>query len=142
MRKYIRHPSDIPIEFNINFIPEEQKDLLNNISNGGLSFNSKVELDVGTVIKIRIPIVKPVFEATGNVVWCTEIGNNYEIGIEIIGKEQAFRTRMVEQVCHIEHYKREVFKSEGRVLSGMEAALEWIAKYAHIFPNNDSESGR
>jgi len=139
MRKYIRHPSDIPIEFNVNFIDEEQKNSLSNISNDGLSFHSNIQLDVGTVIQIRIPFVKPVFEANGCVAWCIALGNKYDIGVEIIGKEHAFRTRMVEQVCHIEQYKREMLKSEGRILSGKEAALEWIEKYAHIFPNTFSE---
>jgi hypothetical protein len=41
---------------------------------------------------------------------------------------------MVEQICHIEHYKREVAEREGRELSGQQAAKEWIAKYAASFP--------
>ena len=48
-----------------------------------------------------------------------------------------FRARMVEQVCHIEQYKHQVLKKEGRKLSGEEAALEWIQKYAPQFPGSD-----
>jgi hypothetical protein len=41
---------------------------------------------------------------------------------------------MVEQVCHIEQYKADVLKKEGRELTGEEAAKEWILKYAKDFP--------
>ena len=61
------------------------------------------------------------------------------MGVELLEKEEAFRTRMIEQICHIEHYKNEVYKTEGRELSGEEAALEWINKFAHTFPDFDLE---
>ena len=41
---------------------------------------------------------------------------------------------MIEQVCHIEHYRKEVMLREGRELSAQEAAREWISKYAGDFP--------
>jgi hypothetical protein len=44
---------------------------------------------------------------------------------------------MVEQVCHIENYKKEVYQTEGRLLTAEEAAVEWIHKYASQFPNLD-----
>jgi len=138
MRKYIRHPSDIPIEFNINNVDEEQRLSLSNISEGGLSFFSTVKLDVGSYIHIRIPVVDPPFETKGRVAWCTEVDERYEIGAEILGKDQVYRTRMVEQICHIEHYKNEVCKNEGRCMSGKEAAMEWINKYASDFPKGGS----
>jgi hypothetical protein len=37
---------------------------------------------------------------------------------------------MVEQVCHIEHYRKEVMVCEGRQLTSEDAAKEWVAKYA------------
>ena len=41
---------------------------------------------------------------------------------------------MVEQICHIEHYRRTVHESQGRSLSSHEAAPEWIERYAEAFP--------
>jgi hypothetical protein len=38
-------------------------------------------------------------------------------------------------VCHIENYKKEIYQTEGRVLSPEEAAMEWINKYAAQFSN-------
>ena len=135
MRKFIRHPSDIPIEFDVGDALLEQRERLNNVSLGGLSFQSKSSLPLGSSVTIRVPFVSPGFEARGQVAWCKRSGMGYDIGVALTDHEEFFRTRMVEQVCHIEHYKREVLKTEGRRLSGEEAALEWIAKYAHLFPD-------
>ncbi len=135
MRKYIRHPSDIPIEFDVVDGAHGRHETLNNISLGGLSFQSQTALPVGRVVNFRIPFVKPPFETVGRVVWCKRRRMGYDIGLELTNPDEAFRTRMVEQVCHIEHYKREIYKTEGRQMSGQEAALEWISKYAHLFPD-------
>jgi len=48
--------------------------------------------------------------------------------------EGAFSTRMVEQVQHIEHYRQEVLRVEGRILDDESAALVWITRYAATFP--------
>ena len=48
---------------------------------------------------------------------------------------------MVEQICHIEQYRREVLKKEGRRLSSEEAASEWIVKYASDFPDTGPDDG-
>jgi len=44
---------------------------------------------------------------------------------------------MVEQLCYIERYRREVREKEGRELDSSSAAAEWIAKYAANFPRID-----
>ena len=136
MRRFIRHPSDIPIEVYLEDIVTHSKEYLNNIGIGGLSFKSKVDLPEETIIKIKIPLVKPVFEATGRVVWCEKANGYYNVGVEFLEIDSAFRARMVEQVCHIEHYKKEISVREGRDLSGEEAAVEWIKKYAEMFPDD------
>ena len=143
MRKFIRHPSDIPIEVNIisKKASEQHSEPMSNISEGGLAFHSTTTLDLGTVIVIRIPIVEPTFEVRARVAWCEKDNDIYDIGVEIIDEEQAFQIRMVEQVCHIEHYKKKVLESEGRDLSGKEAAVEWIKKYAHSFPDAEALIG-
>lgn len=135
MRKYIRHPSDIPIEFDLTDGTREQRETLNDVSFGGLSFHSHTALPTNALVNIRVPFVSPVFQARAKVVWCRPSGLIFDIGVELVDHEDIFRTRMVEQICHIEHYKREILKMENRRLSGEEAALEWISKYAHLFPD-------
>ena len=135
MRNYIRHPSDIPIQF----VEEEQEapvsHSMHDVGYGGLSFNSNKPLAAGTQIHIRIDTVTPIFEAEGVVVWCQPEGDEFIVGIEFINKEDIFLARMVEQICHIEHYKKEMLEKEGRNLTSKQAATEWISKFARLFPN-------
>jgi len=44
--------------------------------------------------------------------------------------------RMIEQICYIEHYRKEVLLNEGRRITSEQAALEWIEKYAQDFPTD------
>lgn len=140
MRTFIRHPSDIPIEIYEADSSERNEKVLNNVSLGGLCFTSKSSYNERTMIRIKIALVSPVFEAVGRVVWCREENGHFDIGIEFNETRDAFRARMIEQVCHIEHYKREIREREGRILTGTEAALEWIGKYANTFQNEMSNN--
>ena len=110
---------------------------LNNVSLGGLSFHSKEPLQKGKILKVRIPFVDPPFETLAKVAWCEANVNYFDIGVELLDKDDAYKARMVEQICHIEQYKREVFEKEGRKLSGEEAASEWIEQFATEFPGAD-----
>ncbi len=139
MRSYIRHPSDISLQIDIRSekaaaIGQAGGQQLSNISRGGLAFNAPAPIAAGITITLKISSVKPAFEAEGLVTHCHQEEEHYVIGIEFLSKNSLFVARMVEQVCHIEHYKREIAKTEGRVLSGEEAAKEWIERYAAEFP--------
>jgi hypothetical protein len=137
MRKYIRHPSDIPIEINYANMSVTQEKKANNISPGGLSLQSDVYLPKDTVLEVRIPTVKPVFETRTRVVWCEKKDDHFDIGVEFSEQKEAYRARMAEQVCYIQHYKKEIEEKEGRVLSPRQAAMEWIDKYAKDFSGDE-----
>ncbi len=141
MRNFIRHPSSITIDFNLEELVTEGGEHLKNVSFGGLSFISRHNLTVGAVISIKIPLIQPMFQAVGRVSWCHPENNHFEVGIKFLDKNDMFRARMVEQVCHIEQYRRDVLKKEGRKLSGEEAAMEWIQKYAPQFPGSEETAG-
>ena len=138
IRKFIRHPSDVQIQVTMDWADDEYDDLnnetLNNVSLGGLSFISKQALEIHQKIKICIPVLETENTLTGNVVWCEKSSNGYEIGLEFDNTKEIFRLRMIEQICHIEHYRKEVERIEGRELSAEEAAREWISRYASDFP--------
>ena len=136
-RKYLRHILDIPIEIQMDEVAVSEEDYMLDISAGGLSFKSKIELKKGKKIHIKIPLIKPVFEAEGEVVWVRKNNDHYDIGIRFTQNIDIFRMRMVEQVCHIEQYKEDVKAKEGRILTGTQAALEWIQKYASKFPKEN-----
>ncbi|MDQ2694012.1 MAG: PilZ domain-containing protein [Pseudomonadota bacterium] len=136
-RAYIRHPSDMPIELVTDRAAAGQRrEHLANISFGGLCCESDKDLARGSLVKVRIPLVRPPFEATGKVIWCAPANGRFKVGVQFL-EEDAFRARMVEQVCYIEKYRAAVQESEGRRLSSEEAAVEWIGKYAAEFPNPD-----
>jgi len=138
IRKFIRHPSDVHIQVTMDWTDDEYDDLnnetLNNVSLGGLSFISKQALEIRQKIKICIPVLETENTLTGSVVWCEKSNNGYEIGLEFDDSKEIFRLRMIEQICHIEHYRKEVERIEGRELSADEAAKEWISRYASDFP--------
>jgi hypothetical protein len=106
-----------------------------NVSPGGLAFLASTCPMIGEVLRLRIPIVEPAFEADARVVWCTSEAEQFLVGVEFLDSKAAFRSRMVQQVCSIDNYRQEVKEREGRVLSTQEAASEWIAKYAGRFPD-------
>lgn len=139
MRTFIRHPSDVPIEIQLENWNTQNEQFLNNVSAGGLSFRSFILLEENAVIRIRISMVKPMFEARARVVWCRKENEHFDVGIEFVDLQDLFRARMIEQICRIEHYKKEMYEKEGRELSGREAALEWITKYAGSFHDENLE---
>jgi Tfp pilus assembly protein PilZ len=134
MRLYIRHPTDVPINFQLGDRASFGRENLTNFSEGGLCFLADEQIESGTEIHISIPITPPQFHVTGVVVWCRQEESCYLIGVKFTEEETAYAVRMVEQLCYIEHYKQSVKTTEGRVLSGEEAALEWIEKFAGKFP--------
>ena len=134
-REFIRHPTDIPVRWSLGEIVPPGGEHLRNISEGGLAFESHREIPVGATIEIQIPVVRPEVSIHGEVVWCRPAEDGrFEVGVRFTDAGQHFKMRMVEQVCHIEHYKIEVLEKEGRRLTSEEAAMEWIKRYAQDFP--------
>lgn len=134
MRRYIRHPSDIPISVSQDKLWHVPDESLLNVSFGGISFFSRTAYAKGNILKITISAVTPTYEANAKVCWCKIQKDGYEVGVELLSENDAYSVRMVEQVCHITHYQKQVCLKEGRDISGAVAAKEWIGKFAHEFP--------
>ncbi len=135
MRRFVRHPTDIPIRLEVAAL---QVDLdrdcqMTTVSQGGLSCEVAKAFPVGSLVDIDIPSICPAYHGRGEVVWCQPRGRHFEVGIRFTDREEAFKSRMVQQVCQIEHYKNLIFEREGRVLDGNQAAREWIDKFAARF---------
>ena len=139
MRQFIRHPTAIPIEVgNAPHLAGAAPQVVN-VSHGGLAFQSDVELAPGLIVEVRIPSMFPMFTTLGRVVWCKSCEPSYQLGVAFLDQDDAFRTRMVEQICHIENYRNDVSVAEGRQLSVEEAAAEWIDRFAAQFPDTSSD---
>ena len=140
IRKFIRHPVDVPIKVISSRVEDEQDiddnldQTITNVSLGGLAFVSPKPFAVLEHVRVTIPLLDRDNILIGNVAWCEKTGSGYEVGIEFEKSRDFFRMRMIEQICHIEHYRSEVLRKHGRELSAQEAAAEWISKYAGDFP--------
>lgn len=135
-REFIRHPADILIQIDTAAgTPTLQHG--HDVSFGGLAFASDSFLEPGSTVEVRIPDVRPVFKAHARVRWCRRDADQYMVGVEFLEHGAAFRIRMVEQICAIERYRREMQARDGKTPTSAEAAEEWISKYAAQFPNPD-----
>jgi len=124
----------MPIHCSVSGDVPPMREHLRNVSEGGLCFLAHVELEPGYPVHLRIPVIEQEFEADGIVVWCHHVVTGYEVGVRFADAQDRFCVRLVEQLCYIEEYRREVERDEGRKLSSEEAAAEWIANFAAEFP--------
>jgi hypothetical protein len=136
MRQFIRHPVDVPVEIRAGASGTASALHTHDIGLGGLALQSEFAVAIGSIVDVRIGCVQPPFAAHARVAWCrVRDDKRFELGVMFLDAEDAFLARMVEQVCHIEEYRRSVQRTERRVLSAEEAALEWIDKHAAQFPD-------
>ena len=138
MRQYIRHPSEMPIQYRLNAAKARNgKHLqkLHDISSGGLSFHADEKIEPGNSVHIEIEVRPPPFSADGIVVWCHKENDGYQIGLRFDDSDVEYSLRMIEQLCYIEQYRNEILQKEGRQLSSEQAAAEWISQFAADFPH-------
>lgn len=87
-------------------------------------------------VEVRFPVIDDNALLKGRVVWSRRLQQVCEIGVEFDDADQAYRLRMIEQICHIEHYRNEMRQRHGRDISAEQAAREWIERFAADFPGN------
>lgn len=140
-RRYVRHTVGVPLEVERlgESVPSGEAGV--NVSHDGLAFLSMSCPRVGEVLQLRIQTVEPVFVAQALVMWCRPEDGKFLVGVQFMDASDAFRSRMVQQVCAIERYRRELREHEGRELTTQEAAAEWIAKFAGRFPKAEGTAG-
>ena len=135
MRQFIRHPPNIPIEVRISPGSSYKTSPAKDVSHGGIAFVSDVAVEPGTTVELRIPCLKPMIElSAARVEWCRKQANRFIIGVRFTDLMETYRIRMVEQICHIESYRKYIQERHGRHLTVEDAAKEWINRYASSFP--------
>lgn len=131
-RRYLRHPSAIPVVVRrMRRRPGHAS--MQDASLGGLTFEFPKALAIGGMISVAVPSVTHA-ELHGHIVWSAKRGHGYIIGMAFASEQDALRSRIVEQICHIETYRREQLEHHGRPLSLEQAAGEWIRRHAAGFP--------
>ena len=104
-RKYIRHPTEIPIKYRLVGEKKHRKDIAKNISVGGLCFQASSFIEPGTKIILKFPTVDPGIKLTGTVVWCLEKNDLVDIGVEFEDEDIATRARIIEEICYSKKYE-------------------------------------
>lgn len=140
-REFLRHTVDVPLEVERIGGAEGLTEQGVNVSHGGLAFLSTVCPEVGDILRIRIPTVNPPFDGRARVAWCRPESGKFLVGVQFLESGVAYQSRMVQQVCSIEKYRKDVEEREGRVLTTQQAAAEWIDRYAGRFPDSRVTTG-
>lgn len=135
MRSFIRHDNELPIHVCLE-ADASGTDRLRNVSQGGLSFCHPTVLPVGGQVRVTMAANGSLFEAPCRVVWCRPEGEAWQVGVAFLEQDDLFRARMFEQVGQIEQYRQQECLNKGRNLSCQEAAIEWIGKFAAMFPRS------
>jgi len=136
MRQFIRHPANVPIDYQLGGKLETERPQLKNYSDGGVCFTTEEWVEPDVEIEISITTLPKPFQAKGTVVWCKSIDGRFEVGVRFQDADTTYALRMIEQICHIEQYRQELLEREGRKLSREEAAAEWIERYGADFPGS------
>ncbi len=136
-KTFIQHPADVALDYKLNAADNQLCLALDTPipKRGGLTFDNKKPLSVGSMVSLKIAPFRPALRVKGVVTYCTKRKDYYQIGVEFMNVDDAFRVRMTEQACYIEHYKNELQKEQGKKISREQAALEWIAICGASFPN-------
>ncbi len=128
MRKFIRHPADVPMEYALEGRNGRRRERLHNVGFGGLCFHCVSGLEPGTRLHMRIPVCQPPLNVDGIVAWCAARGGGYYTGVAFDAQAAEFSVRIAEQICHIVQYRLDIAQQQGRSLSGDQAALPMSGK--------------
>jgi hypothetical protein len=130
---YIRHPNDIPAQISLCSQNILSSNTASHSGKIGISLSTEHFYAIGTALEISIK--DPAFKASGHATWCIpERDGSFRTGLVFDDPATAYAVRMIEQICHIEQYRKKIKDDEGRALSSEDAAHEWIVRFAKDFP--------
>ena len=96
MRRFLRHPADVPIRYVVPGKLDANEKPLKNFSEGGLCFTTDEWIEPDVEIHLGIPTRSAVLEARGTVVWCKPIDGHFEVGVRFQEEATDFTIRMAE----------------------------------------------
>jgi hypothetical protein len=126
----IYHPLLVPV--NIRNVREEVE--MRSGCMGELAVHSPTRFSVGSQVLLSLYMAESTPSLYCRVIWLFGSEGRYLMGLTFDGEDEAYKMRMVEQLCHIHAYQHVVAKQEGRLLSDEDAAREWIDRYSKDFP--------
>ncbi len=132
-RRYIRHLLVSPLEFQVNDDPSiAEKTHTVDVSEGGLMFVARTPVEVGAMIKLKMPLYGKVFKINAKVVRASKNPDTglFEVGVAFVTYSDAFKVKLIEQIYLIEEYRVLRSLQLGRDMSIQEASKEWIKRYS------------
>ena len=82
-RKFTRYPTDTSISFVLDNMIGEHQLYLKDASQGGLCFNARGCIQLGTHLDIKMPVSDEELNAGGKITWCHPSDNGQcQLGIE------------------------------------------------------------
>ena len=132
---YIKHPTDIPLDYSIESAPTIVSAHTLNAHHSGMVFQTDASLPVGARINLQVMLNGAKLALHGSITHCMLMPEgHWDVGVTFLEDNEHYAMRMIEQACHIEHYRKLVAQA-GRELSPDEAAKEWIHQFAACFPD-------
>lgn len=132
-RRYVRHPIRVPLAVR----PKNAGHFLSraaDISEGGISFDSRVPMTQGDIVEVELPVHHSRFTLAGTVASSAPLpGGGFRIGLSFVEPGTAFKIKLAEQVLRIAELQQTLSKEAGREVSSREAAQVWVEKYAETF---------
>jgi len=100
-----------------------------------MAFMSADHYEAGDIVQVNYPSVENEDSLKGEIVWSRPQGERGFInGMKFLDEHTHFRARQVEQICHIEAYRKLQRERHDRELTHRQAAAEWIERFADKFP--------
>jgi len=134
-RKFIRHLLVSPLEYKVAEDEDFQTSKTVNVSEGGLLFMAKNDVQPGTIINIQIPLYEKTFKIKAQVVHTNKDSETglFKIGCFFCSYSDAFKVKLIEQIYLIEEYRVLRSLQLGREISLREASEEWVKRYSERF---------
>ncbi len=134
MRRFLRHSSNLPVELRLRRHSPSANQRLDNISLGGAACHSNHALPQGTPVILHFPLLDEQLAYPGQVAWCTKQSEHYLLGVAFSEHAPELRTRMVEEICNLERYRKHREQQAGQPLPLELIAEEWRKQRLGIFP--------
>lgn len=143
-RGFFRHPIHMPIRVMTEALGNDSASdsTTSDISLGGLKFLWHDKLQVGSTVKIDIPVREKHFEVNAKIAYCHEDRKSpgFQTGVSFTDFASAFKAKLAEEILEILEYRRRASNELGYELSEEEAAEKWVKDFAEKFSKTKKTS--
>lgn len=134
-RRYLRHLLVSPLKYKVEEVEDYKSAETVNVSEGGLLFTAKKNVEPGKLIELHMPLYEKVYKIKARVVHTQkdESSELYRIGVAFTSYSDAFKVKLIEQIYLIEEYRVLRSLQTGKEYTIQQASKEWIKRYSDRF---------